>query len=230
MAFGDAERSDSTECGPHADKLLLPDLGMDEERSLSLAEFQALVGTNSDVMKIGRDQGKQSSWMWKWLKRDHLESQNGKRLYPKILREEKTALRQLYMFDTLVCTCLIFQLGIASALVILSAIGGDNNIIVAVLGAVTALIAGILSLVKGQGQPMRLINYADSLKKIRDDIEFCESGLQSGVTSAKYKQVLDVWGKYTSARDSQMKNRPDVWSPPANADSTKVEMKDKMRT
>ncbi|GFF83488.1 hypothetical protein IFM53868_03822 [Aspergillus udagawae] len=94
-------------------------------------------------------------------------------MYPKILREEKRALRQLYAFDMLVYTCLALQLVIASTLVILSAISGDHHIIVAVLGAITGLITGVLSLVKGQGQPMRLLNYADSLKKVRDDIEFC---------------------------------------------------------
>ncbi|GFF25201.1 hypothetical protein IFM46972_01322 [Aspergillus udagawae] len=134
-------------------------------------------------------------------------------MYPKILREEKRALRQLYAFDMLVYTCLALQLVIASTLVILSAISGDHHIIVAVLGAITGLITGVLSLVKGQGQPMRLLNYADSLKKVRDDIEFCESGLEAGVTSVTYEQVLDIWNKYTSARDSQMSNRPDVWAP-----------------
>lgn len=83
----------------------------------------------------------------------------------------------------------------------------------AVLGAITGLITGVLSLVKGQGQPMRLLNYADSLKKVRDDIEFCENGLEARATAVNYKQVLGIWNKYISARDSQMTNRPDVWAP-----------------
>lgn len=134
-------------------------------------------------------------------------------MYPKILREEKRALRQLFAFDMLVYTCLTLQLTIASTLVILSAISGDHHIIVAVLGAITALITGVLSLVKGQGLPMRLLNYADSLKRVRDDIEFCEYALKTRAASVTYGQVLDLWNKYTSARDSQMNNRPDVWAP-----------------
>jgi hypothetical protein len=230
MVSVEAERPDSTECIPHSDRLRQPDPGVDEEIPLLHADFEALVGINSNVVKIRRGPGNQFSWMWKWMERDHSNSQDEMKLYPKILREEKTALRQLYMFNALVYTCLILQLGIASALVIMSAIGGDNHIAVATLGAATALIAGILSLAKGQGQPVRLINYADSLKKIRDDIEFCESGLRLKGTSMKYKQVSDIWSKYTSARDSQMKNRPDVWSPQGNGASTQVERKDKMRT
>ncbi|KAH2062179.1 hypothetical protein KXW61_003553 [Aspergillus fumigatus] len=66
-------------------------------------------------------------------------------IYPKIVSEEKSTLRQLYTFEILV---------------------GDHYIVVAVLGALTAIITGVLSLIKGQGQPMRLINYAHSLKEV----------------------------------------------------------------
>jgi hypothetical protein len=146
------------------------------------------------------------------MKTDHRESQDAMAIYPKILKEEKSTWRQLCTFNLLVYACLALQLGIASTLVILSAISGDHHIIVAVLGAMTALITGVLSLIKGQGQPMRLLNYADGLKKVRDDIEFCESGLKTGVKQVTYKQVIDLWNKYIYVRDSYMTNRPDVWA------------------
>lgn len=151
---------------------------------------------------------------------DYREPPDAMAIYQKILREEKTALRQLYAFNMLVYTCLILQLAIASTLVILSAISGDHHIIVAILGSITALTTGVLSLVKGQGQPMRLLNYAGDLKKVRDDIEFCDSRLRAEATSVTYEQVMDIWNKYTAARDSQMRNCPDVWAPEERATRT----------
>jgi hypothetical protein len=60
---------------------------------------------------------------------------------------------------------------------------------------------------------MRLINYANKLKKVRDDIEFCESELKAGLREVTYKQIIALWNDYISARDSNMANRPDVWAP-----------------
>jgi len=184
-----------------------------EGATLSPDNFRALLGTDGRTTSgISAPRG-WCSWMPRWMRIDHREPHDAMAIYQKILREEKMALRQLYAFNMLVYTCLILQLAIASTLVILSAISGDHHIIVAILGSITALTTGVLSLVKGQGQPMRLLNYADNLKKVRDDIEFCDSGLRAEVTTVTYEQVMDIWNKYTAARDSQMKNRPDVWAP-----------------
>lgn len=184
-----------------------------EGASLTIEDFRALLGTDGGTARGPTRPRRWCRWMPRWRQTDYHEAEDAMAMYPKILREEKRALQQLFAFDMLVYTCLIIQLAIASTLVILSAISGDHHIIVAVLGAITALITGVLSLVKGQGQPMRLLNYADSLKKVRDDIEFCECALKAGTASVTYGQVLDLWNKYTSARDSQMNNRPDVWAP-----------------
>ncbi|KAF3395393.1 hypothetical protein DPV78_008517 [Talaromyces pinophilus] len=184
-----------------------------EDASLTLGDFRALLGTDGGTARGTPRPRRWCRWTPRWRQTEYHEPEDTMAMYPKILREEQRALRQLYAFDILVYTCLSLQLTISSTLVILSAISGDHHVVVAVLGAITVLITGVLSLVKGQGQPMRLLNYADSLKKVRDDIEFCECGLKARAASVTYGQVLDLWNKYTSARDSQMNNRPDVWAP-----------------
>ncbi|GIK05531.1 hypothetical protein Aspvir_009644 [Aspergillus viridinutans] len=191
----------------------LPAVEPDDGTPLSLPDFQALLGTDGSTARGSTTPKRMCSWVPRWMQTDYRELQDTMAMYPKILREEKTALRQLYAFDILIYACLALQLAVSSTLVILSAISGDHHIVVAVLGAVTVLITGVLSLVKGQGQPMRLLQYADSLKRVRDDIEFCESGLKAHATSVTYQKVLDIWNSYISARESQMKNRPDVWAP-----------------
>ncbi|GIJ91144.1 hypothetical protein Asppvi_010109 [Aspergillus pseudoviridinutans] len=208
MSSADADSPGNRERTAHSGMPSQPQAG--EGASLSLADFQLLLGTDTGSTTTPR---KWYSWLLWWMQTEYRQPQDAMALYPKILREEKSTLRQLYAFDMLVYACLVLQLVIASTLVILSAVSGDHHIVVAVLGAITALITGVLSMVKGLGQPMRLLNYADSLKKVRDDIEFCESGLKTRATAVTYKQVLDIWNKYVSARDSQMTNRPDVWAP-----------------
>ncbi|KAF7166577.1 hypothetical protein CNMCM5623_000172 [Aspergillus felis] len=198
---------------PHSILSPHPQMVPGEDAVLRPEDVRCLLGTDGGT---ARSTTTRSVWyyLFPWrIQRDYREQQDAMALYPKVLREQKSALRQLYAFDMLVYACLILQLVIASTLVILSAVSGDHHIVVAVLGAITALITGVLSLVKGLGQPMRLLNYADSLKKVRDDIEFCESGLGTRATAVTYKQVLGIWNKYISARDSKMANRPDVWAP-----------------
>ncbi|KAF7125406.1 hypothetical protein CNMCM5793_001584 [Aspergillus hiratsukae] len=198
---------------PHSVMSPRPQAVPDEGAFLKQEDFQRLLGTDGDTARSTTTKSTWYSWLPWWMQRDYREPQDAMAIYPKILREQNSALQQLYAFNMLVYACLVIQLVIASTLVILSALSGDHHIVVAVLGAITALITGVLSLVKGQGQPMRLLNYADSLKKVRDDIEFCESGLKVRATGVTYKQVLDIRNKYISARDSQMTNRPDVWAP-----------------
>ncbi|KAF7596646.1 hypothetical protein BBP40_000568 [Aspergillus hancockii] len=223
-----AEQTSPDEGSSHHGKMPVSSTSPENGRGLTLSEYQALVGTVKTISK-STAAPRRYFWMPTWTPKE-----SGRRdtmaMYPKVLKEEKSTLHQLVMFEVLVYTCLVLQLAIASALVILSAIGGDHHIIVAILGAVTALIAGILSLIKGQGQPVRLLNYADSLRQVRDDIEFFESGLKAGVMSVTYGQVLNLWEKYNTSRDNQMRNRPDVWTSQGNGISTQSEgRKDNMR-
>lgn len=100
------------------------------------------------------------------MKSDSYELQDAMAIYLKIVSEEKSTLRQLYTFKILIYACLVLQLIISSSLVVISAISSDHYIVIAVLGALTVIITSVLSLIKGQGQPMRLINYAHNLKEV----------------------------------------------------------------
>ncbi|KAB8067434.1 hypothetical protein BDV29DRAFT_196448 [Aspergillus leporis] len=209
-----ADQTTFEEGSPLHGKMPESSTSMANGKQLSLSQFQNLVGTIRTATKSTTAPRKRS-WSSIWLLKG-TDPRDPMAMYPKVLKEEKSALHQLYMFEALVYSCLIAQLAIASALVILSAIGGDHHVVVAILGAVTALIAGILSLVKGQGQPVRLLNYADSLRQVRDDIEFFECGLKAEIMSVTYGQVLSLWERYNTTRDNQMRNRPDVWTSQGN--------------
>ncbi|PKX88334.1 uncharacterized protein P174DRAFT_436259 [Aspergillus novofumigatus IBT 16806] len=212
MSPADAASPANRDRTPNSAVLSGPQALPGDDASIRLADFQVLLGTDGRTARSSPTRRIWYPWVPQWMKSDYREPQDAMAIYPKILREEKSTLRQLYTFEILVYACLALQLVISSTLVIISAISGDHHIVVAVLGAITALITGVLSLIKGQGQPMRLINYAHSLKKVRDDIEFCESGLKAGVREVTYKQIIALWNNYISVRDSNMTNRPDVWA------------------
>jgi len=109
----------------------------------------------------------------------------------------------------------IFQLAIASALVILGATEGDHHLAVAVLGAVTGVTTGVLGLIKGQGQPMRALAYADSLRALRDDVEWARKELLAGSDQhfkLDFARVQALKDRYDRVRKEKRFNRPDVWT------------------
>ncbi|KAH1863062.1 hypothetical protein KXX01_003123 [Aspergillus fumigatus] len=212
MSSADAASPVNRDNTPNSAILSQPQAVPGDDVSIRLADFQVLLGTHGSTARSSPTRRIWSPWVPLWMKSDSREPQDAMAIYPKIVSEEKSTLRQLYTFEILVYACLVLQLIISSSLVVISAISGDHHIVVAVLGALTAIITGVLSLIKGQGQPMRLINYAHSLKEVRDDIEFCESGLKAEVREVTYEQIIALWNKYISVRDSNMANRPDVWA------------------
>lgn len=133
-----------------------------------------------------------------------------------------------HFYDILMYSCMIIQLIIASVLIILGAIAGDHHIAVAVLGATTGVITGILSLVKGQGFPIRLLQYGDSLRKVRDDIEFMERELRAGTRDVMYDEVVKLRNDYEKARGDELRNNPNTWTsflrPPNTKETTGTEL------
>ena len=133
-------------------------------------------------------------------------------MYYNLIEEQKKTVRQYILYDTLVYICLFLQLVIAAILIILGAINKNYHIPIAVLGAVTGVITGILSLIRGQGLPQRLMQYADALRKVRDDVEFTERELRAGVRTVTYQECVDLRTAYENVREDANKNHPDSWT------------------
>jgi hypothetical protein len=133
-------------------------------------------------------------------------------VYYSLIQEESWTWKLYYVYDILVYSAMIGQLIIAAVLIILGATAGDHHIAVAVLGAVTGVITGVLSLIKGQGLPNRLLQYADGLRKVRDNIEFTERELRAGAKDVIYDEVVKLRNDYETARDDALRNHPDSWT------------------
>lgn len=138
-------------------------------------------------------------------------------LYFSVLREESDQYRLYHAFDIITYACLILQVVIASALIVIGAIPSTHfqgqRIAIAVLGAVTGLLTGLLSLLKGQGLPNRPLMYAARLAEIKHRIEFLERSLRARVGAVvTFDDVKDLWTDFATAQKEQMMNRPDVWA------------------
>jgi hypothetical protein len=82
-------------------------------------------------------------------------------IYSNVLKQQTRITIQYHLFEGFVYTTYILQLIISAALIILGAVPVKETAGIAILGAVNGILAGLLSLMKGQGLPMRLIKYAE---------------------------------------------------------------------
>jgi hypothetical protein len=133
-------------------------------------------------------------------------------MFYTISAQEKKAKRHYIMYDMLIYVCLLIQLLISAIVVILAAIATTHHITIAILGAINGVVTGILSLVKGQGMPMRLMKYADSLRRVREEIEFLDRELRAGARAVTMRDVIRVRHAYEIVRNDEIKNSPDVWN------------------
>jgi len=154
------------------------------------------------------------------------EAEYATSLYYSLVREESDQWRLYHIYNVVTYASLVLQLIVASALVIIGAIpsitptsgGGDtyksHRIAVAVLGAFTGLLTGIMSLLKGQGLPLRFLQYASRLRQVRDRVEFMERTLRANIqgVSVTHQDVLDIWHEFETVIHERDMNRPDAWA------------------
>lgn len=147
-------------------------------------------------------------------------------LYYSLVREESDQWRLFHIYNVVTYASLVLQLVIASTLIIIGAIlsitstfgSADtyraHRISVAVLGALTGLLTGIMSLLKGQGLPLRFLQYASRLRQVRDKIEFMERTLRANIRGVvvTHQDVLDIWHEFENVINERGMNRPDAWA------------------
>ncbi|KAK5087561.1 hypothetical protein LTR24_006601 [Lithohypha guttulata] len=163
-------------------------------------------------------------------------------LYYSLVREESDQWRLFHIYNVVTYASLVLQLVIASALIIIGAIPSKttasgsadtyraHRISVAVLGAFTGLLTGIMSLLKGQGLPLRFLQYASRLRQVRDKIEFMERTLRANILGVvvTHQDVLDIWHEFENVINERDMNRPDAWASTSVSTSSKDGAIDRM--
>ncbi|KAF7558099.1 hypothetical protein G7Z17_g23 [Cylindrodendrum hubeiense] len=91
-------------------------------------------------------------------------------IYTRIINSEKKAAFNYKVFHLLINTCLGVQVVFGAILTALGASNGSGKAVTA-FGAISTIMAGILTYLKGSGLPNRLKYDEDEWKKIREHIE-----------------------------------------------------------
>lgn len=107
------------------------------------------------------------------------------------------------------------QVVVGAALTALGPVAADHTVVITLLGAINTVIAGVLALIKGSGQPTRMGKDQVEFRKIQDWIEETEALLAVGVIGRDRREVgllVEVaFKKYNAAKASEENNRPDMY-------------------
>lgn len=133
--------------------------------------------------------------------------------YKRLCESEAKARVEYYATATAINTCLLAQIVVAAALTALGASDG-SHIVITVLGSINTIIAGIMTYLKGQGLPTRLLEYANGLRKVREYIEEVERQFMRPDTKldldAEVKKCIDM---YEAVRQNAEDNDPNAIKP-----------------
>lgn len=133
-------------------------------------------------------------------------------LYGMIVHETKRTASKYHAFDILAYVLLVIQLFLGALFIILGSLQKvDTHLTIAILGAVSTVIAGGLALMKGQGLPNRLRQSRDGLKNVIFEADELYWDFQAGMP-VLFKDVKKVREDYLRVLDEERRNHPDAWN------------------
>ena len=137
-------------------------------------------------------------------------------LYAKIFKLTRYTNRKYRAFAIAVYVFLVLQLIISAIFIILGSLRNvDTHITIAVLGAVSTVIAGGLALMQGQGLPNRLRQTRDALTNVLFAAEELYWDEKTG-RPILYKDVKKIREDYLRVLEDQKSNNPDTWKAAGN--------------
>ncbi len=122
------------------------------------------------------------------------------------------------IFDVLTYVLLALQLVLSAVFIVLGSLTRvDSHVAIAVLGAVSTVVAGSLALMKGQGLPNRLRQTRDGLRNVMFEAEelYWDVGADRAVF---YKDVKKIREDFLRVTEEARRNHPDTW----NSSATQV--------
>ena len=136
-------------------------------------------------------------------------------LYWKIRRNMRYIQTKYRVFDVATYVFLALQLLLSAVFIVLGSVTGNYHVAIAVLGAISTVIAGLLALMKGQGLPNRL-------RQVRDDLQlvlFEAEELYWDVAADRpvlYKDIKKLREDFLRVRAEARRNHPDSWTSKAD--------------
>ena len=133
-------------------------------------------------------------------------------LYAKMYGRMRSEHHRYRAFAIAVYVFLVLQLVIAAVFIILGSLPNFHaHIVIAILGAISTVIAGALGLMQGQGLPNRLRQVRDNLRNVLFEAEELYWDMRSG-RPVLYKDIKKIREDYLRVLEEQRTNRPDVWN------------------
>jgi hypothetical protein len=132
-------------------------------------------------------------------------------LSAEIAAKQRSTRHQFFFYELTAYLLLGLQLLLSAVFIILGSLRIDAHLAIAVLGAVSVVSAGILALMKGQGQPMRLSQTRTGLEPVMEQARKMRRDFCAGipVTVADYT----AWNNsYNAVLAAAVKNQPDLWN------------------
>ena len=134
---------------------------------------------------------------------------------------------EYYVTASFINTCLFGQIVVAAALTALGAAAG-SHIVITILGSINTIIAGVMTYLKGQGLPDRLLEDANGLRRVREYLEQVERQLISEDSTVDVEaEARIIYDMYNEVRKNAENNVPSNWksldTSKAQADAAKAE-------
>lgn len=134
---------------------------------------------------------------------------------------------EYYVTASFINACLFGQIVVAAALTALGAAEG-SHILITVFGAINTVIAGVMTYLKGQGLPDRLLEDANGLRRVREYLEQVERQLIAEDSTvdveAEAKIIYDMYNKVRkNAEDNVSGNWKALDPTEAKEEATKLE-------
>ena len=169
----------------------------DDETPLTPADFYELMGMRQPVSKQQNPK--------------ELAIRNG--LYARVQHRFSYIQAKYRIFDIAVYVFLILQLLLSATFIVLGSLQRvDTHLAIALLGAISTVIAGSLALMKGNGLPNRLMQTRDALRNVLFAAEelYWDVGADRPV---KYKDVRKIREDFLRVLEEERRNQPDTWNP-----------------
>lgn len=138
-----------------------------------------------------------------------LAKQHG--LYSKIRGQFRYVQTKYRVFDVATYVFMTLQLLLSAVFIVLGSIRSvDSHVAIAVLGAISTVIAGVLALMKGQGLPNRLRQVRDELSNVLFEAEELYWDVAAD-RPVLFEDIVKVREDYLRVLLQARRNHPDTW-------------------
>ncbi|KAI0159800.1 hypothetical protein GGR57DRAFT_490736 [Xylariaceae sp. FL1272] len=136
-------------------------------------------------------------------------------IYRAVLKEQLSLRMRYALLQAFLYIVYFLQIIIGAVLTALGATASKYEKLITVLGALNTVLAGVLALVKGSGQPMKMGKDRIGYRRLQDWIEETEALLAVGVIGRNRREVgllvESAFKRYNAVKESVENNDPDYY-------------------